>query len=160
MEAYLTQFKGIASVTPGYAGGTSVNPTYEMVCAEIGGHAEVVRIEYDESIISLSTLLEVFWSIHNPTTLNQQGHDRGVQYRSCIYYSDETDALVIEKIQKEMQTKWDAPIVTEIKPLDKFYEAESYHKDYFMNNPDKAYCQVVINPALARVRKQFTDLMK
>lgn len=159
IEAFLQQFKGIISVTPGYAGGTTESPTYEDVCYGIGNHAEVVKVDYDPKVLKLDTLLEVFWAIHDPTTRNRQGHDVGPQYRSAIYFSDPNDEEVISKALEYAQTKWPHPIVTEIAPLTAFYEAEDYHKNYFANNPEKAYCQVVINPKLKEIRKKFESLM-
>lgn len=159
IEAFLQLFKGIESVTPGYAGGESENPTYEQVCYGIGNHAEVVKVDYDPSVMSLETLLEIFWAIHDPTTPNRQGHDTGPQYRSAVYYSDPSERAAIDVALNTAQSNWPDPIVTEIKPLDVFYEAEEYHKNYFVNNPEKAYCQVVINPKLKEIRKKFDSLM-
>lgn len=159
IEAFLQQFKGVISVYPGYAGGTTQNPTYEQVCAGIGHHAEVVRVTYDPSVLNLSTLLEVFWAIHDPTTEDRQGHDEGPQYRSAVYYYEEKDLPVIKESLTKAQANWPNPIVTEIKPVSTFNEAETYHTNYFANNPEKAYCQVVINPKLKEIRKKFESLM-
>lgn len=160
IEAFLQLFKGVESVTPGYAGGDTENPTYEQVCYGIGNHAEVVKVDYDPSVISTETLLEIFWAIHDPTTLNRQGHDTGPQYRSAVYYSEPSDKDMIEEALSFAQKNWADNIVTEIKPLQNFYEAEEYHKNYFVNNPEKAYCQVIINPKLKEIRKKFEALMK
>jgi peptide-methionine (S)-S-oxide reductase len=159
IEAFLQLFRGVIDVTPGYAGGTSVDPTYEQVCYGIGGYAEVVQVTYNPSLISLPTLLEVFWAIHDPTTRDRQGHDVGKAYRSCIYYSDKEDRVVIDTALIAAQANWPDRIVTEIRQLDVFYEAEKYHKNYFRNNPEKAYCQIVINPKLKTIRAKFADLM-
>lgn len=159
LEAFFQLFKGVIDVTPGYAGGTTTNPTYELVCSGIGNHAEVVQITYDSSIIPLATILEVFWSIHDPTTINRQGNDVGPQYRSAVYFNDHTDEPVIQSSLTSAQSLWPSPIVTEIKPLNAFYEAESYHKNYFVNNPDKAYCQVIINPKLQKIRHKYVNLL-
>jgi methionine-S-sulfoxide reductase len=160
VEAFLQLLNGVIDVTPGYAGGTTVDPTYEQVCYGIGNHAEVVQVIYNPDILPLSTLLEVFWAIHDPTTLNRQGHDVGPQYRSAVYYSDPDDKPLIDSALALAQQSWDNPIVTEIAPLDKFYEAEPYHKNYFLNNPEKAYCQIIINPKLIEIRAKFANLMK
>jgi peptide-methionine (S)-S-oxide reductase len=160
IEAFLQLFKGVISVTPGYAGGTTQKPTYEDVCYGIGNHAEVVEVVYDPAVISLETLLEIFWAIHDPTTLNRQGHDSGPQYRSAVYYSTGSDKEIIDIALNEAQTHWNDPIVTEIAPLKSFHEAEDYHKNYFVNNPEKAYCQIIINPKLKDIRKKFDGLMQ
>lgn len=159
IEAFLQLLNGVISVTPGYSGGTTNNPTYEDVCYGNGNHAEVVEVVYDPRILSLVTLLEIFWAIHDPTTLNRQGYDVGTAYRSLIYYSDDTERPTIDKALSDVQKLWTNKIVTEIKPLDRFYEAESYHKNYFINNPEKAYCQVIINPKLKSIRSKFPSLM-
>jgi peptide-methionine (S)-S-oxide reductase len=159
IEAFLQLFKGVISVTPGYAGGTSQNPTYEQVCNNIGNHAEVLLVVYDPTILSLDTLLAVFWAIHDPTTKDRQGHDVGQQYRSAIYYSSQEDEHIITKALSVAQANWPQPIVTEIAPLTMFYEAEDYHKNYFVNHPEQAYCRVVINPKLSDIRKKFEALM-
>jgi peptide-methionine (S)-S-oxide reductase len=160
MEAFLVGLRGVVSVVPGYAGGTTDNPNYEQVCAGIGNHAEVVEITYDSQLLPLTKLLEVFFAAHDPTTLNRQGHDEGPQYRSCIFYEDESERLTIDEALIAAQTVWDEPIVTEIAPLLAFYEAEGYHHNYFQNNPNKAYCQIVINPKLRSIRQSFGSLMK
>jgi len=160
IEAFLQLFKGIKSVTPGYAGGTSENPTYEQVCYGIGNHAEVVKVVYDPAIITLESLLEVFWAIHDPTTLNKQGYDKGPEYRSALYYSDPTELDIIQSALAKAQTNWPNQIVTEIKQLAVFYDAEDYHKNYFANNPNKAYCQIIINPKLKDIRKKFEFMMR
>lgn len=144
---------------PGYAGGAKPNPSYEDVCTGETGHAEVIRIEFDPSAISFNDLLTVFFAAHDPTTMNRQGNDVGTQYRSIIFYT--TDAQKVESEAFISKLNEDgAKVVTEVVPLDNnFYEAEGYHHHYFLNNPDKAYCQLIINPKLEKVRKKFNDLL-
>jgi len=155
--------RGIISVTPGYAGGIKENPTYEEVCAGKTRHAEVVKIEYDPEQISYRDLLTVFFATHDPTTPNRQGNDVGTQYRSIILYSDEIQEKEAENFIAKLNLETGFPsakIVTEIKPLDKFYPAEDYHKDYFAKNPSKPYCQIVINPKLEKLQQKITELLK
>jgi methionine-S-sulfoxide reductase len=159
LEAFYQQLRGILEVTPGYAGGTTTNPTYEQVCSGIGNHAEVVKVDFDPNIITLTTILEFFWAVHDPTTLNRQGFDAGPQYRSAIYYSNDSDRTTSESVLGSAQDLWQNPIVTEIRKLDTFYPAESYHKNYFINHPEKAYCQVIINPRLAEIHKKYANLL-
>lgn len=159
LEAFFQLFKGVIDVTPGYAGGTTTDPTYEQVCYGIGNHTEVIQLTYNPKLLPLNTILEVFWAIHNPTTLNQQGYDRGPEYRSAVYYSDENNLDTINQELTKAQQNWEDQIVTEIKPLDTFYPAESYHKNYFLNNPSKAYCQIIINPKLSKIKQKFDSLM-
>ena len=151
---------------PGYAGGPSTNsgqvPTYEEVCSGKTGHAEVIKIEFDSSEIKFEDLLTVFFATHDPTTPNQHGADVGAQYRSIILHSNEAQKLAAEMFIEKLNssTKDGVPIVTEIKPLDKFYEAEDYHKDFYSKNPENPYCQVVINPKLVKLQKEFSNLLK
>lgn len=154
-------FKGVISVVPGYAGGAKPNPTYEEVCGGKTGHAEVIKIEFNPSQIQFKTLLTVFFATHDPTTKNRQGNDVGTQYRSVILYTTPEQKQTAEQFIKDLNASAPAgqPIVTEIKPLDKFYEAENYHKDYFARNPGNPYCEVVINPKLEKVKKEFADLL-
>ena len=161
-EAVFKQLIGVVNVAPGYAGGKVVNPSYEQVCTGNTGHAEVVKIDFDSEQISLETLLEVFFSTHNPTTLNQQGHDVGTQYRSVILFNTPEQEKIAQTKVAQLTTDhtYPDPIVTEIKPLDKFYEAEDYHHDYFKKNPDKTYCQLVINPKLKKFKEKWTHLLK
>lgn len=160
-EAVFQALRGVKSVTSGYAGGTTANPTYEEVSSGQSGHAEVIRVEYDPQVISYNDLLSVFFALHDPTTLNAQGGDQGTRYRSIILYTSPQQQKVAEEFIKELTEAktFDAPIVTEMKPLDKFYEAEEYHKNYYRNNPDKPYCQVVINPKIAKLRQNFSKLL-
>lgn len=162
VEAVFKMLRGVVSVMPGYAGGKTENPTYEQVCTGTTGHAEVTRVEYDPSVIAYSDLLTVFFASHDPTTKDRQGNDAGTQYRSVIFYTtpeqkQEADALVKELNASSKEGK---PIVTEVAPLDRFYPAEDYHRDYFARNKDKPYCAAVINPKLKKVKKKFATLLK
>jgi peptide-methionine (S)-S-oxide reductase len=151
MEAVFERLPGVISVTSGFAGGHTENPTYEGVCSETTGHAEVTQIEFDPAKISYAKLLEVFWQAHDPTTLNRQGADEGTSYRSIILYRDEKQKLIAEKSKLEAQQDFRNPIVTEIVPLKKFYKAEDYHQQYYDNNTNAGYCQVVIAPKLEKL---------
>lgn len=161
-EAVFKTLKGVISVTPGYAGGTRENPTYEEVCAGTTGHAEVSRIEYDPAEISYRDLLTVFFATHDPTTPDRQGNDVGPQYRSIILSTSAEQQRAAEEFIKTLNASHPdgKPIVTEVKPLDRFWPAEDYHRDYYAKNPEKAYCQVVINPKLEKVQHQFERLLK
>lgn len=151
MEAVFERLPGVISVTSGFAGGTTDDPTYEEVCTETTGHAEVTEIVFDPARISYAKLLEVFWQAHDPTTLNRQGADEGTSYRSIILYHDEKQKLIAEKSKLEAQRDFRDPIVTEIVPLKKFYKAEDYHQEYYDNNPGNGYCRVVIAPKLEKL---------
>jgi peptide-methionine (S)-S-oxide reductase len=157
LEATFELLPGVKAVVNGYAGGQKENPTYEEVCSKTTGHAEVVQIEYDPQVVSYEKLLEMFWEIHDPTTLNRQGNDSGPQYRSVIFYHNETQKQAAEKSKAEAQKQWGGRIVTEIAPLKKFYIAEKYHQDYFRNNPNQAYCQAVIRPKVNKVEKKLKE---
>ncbi len=160
-EAVYDMIEGIHSVTPGYMDGHIENPTYRDVCSGTSGHNEVIQIIYDNEVISLSEILEIFWTAHDPTTLNRQGADKGTQYRSGIYYEEEQELPIIEQSIKEVgQALWEDPIVTEAKPATSFYEAEVYHQDYYKRNSYVGYCQVVINPKLNKVRQKFSNRIK
>lgn len=160
-EAVFKMLKGVSSVVPGYSGGTVANPTYEQVCNGNTGHAECTKVEYDPSQVSFRNLLVVFFGSHDPTTFNRQGNDVGTQYRSVIFYTTPEQKEVAEKNIKEINesNKEGKPVVTEIVPLNKFYEAEDYHKDYFANNPGNPYCELIINPKLEKVQKEFAELL-
>ncbi len=160
LDATFSQLTGVTKVTCGYSGGLAKNPTYEQVCTGQTNYAEVIEITFEPAQIGLGKILEIFWATHNPTTPNQQGADIGSQYRSIVFYKDKSENNIIQHALKLAQKQWDSPIVTEIKPLTKFYPAESYHQKYFESNPDKAYCQIVINPKLSKFRKKFTDYIK
>ena len=157
VEAAFQQLKGVSSVVSGYSGGTVENPTYQQVCTGSTGHAEVCQITFDSETISYEELLEVFFEIHDPTTLNRQGNDVGTQYRSVIFYHDEDQKKIAEKVKAELDKKgvWKNPIVTEITPFTKFYKAEDYHQDYFRTNPNQPYCRVVIKPKIDKFEKVF-----
>ena len=153
--------KGVHKVTSGYAGGTTQNPTYEQVSSGTTGHAEVIKIDFDPSVISFSDLLTVFFNTHDPTTVNRQGADVGTQYRSAIFYSSPEQREVAEKLITELNSSkaYENPVVTEVAPLGEFYEAEEYHKDYYKNNSSQAYCQLVIAPKLEKMQKRFAELL-
>jgi peptide-methionine (S)-S-oxide reductase len=154
MEAVFERLPGVISVTSGFAGGHTENPTYPEVCTETTGHAEVTEIEFDPARITYDQLLEVFWQAHDPTTLNRQGADEGTSYRSIILYRDKKQQLLAEKSMIEAQKNYRNPIVTEIVPLKKFYKAEDYHQEYYDNNPNQGYCRVVIAPKLEKLEKK------
>ena len=154
MEAVFERLPGVISVTSGFAGGTTENPTYQEVCTETTGHAEVTEIVFDPAKISYDKLLEVFWQAHDPTTLNRQGADEGTSYRSIILYRDEKQKLEAEKSKLAAQSNFRNPIVTEIVPLKRFYKAEDYHQEYYDNNSSAPYCQVVIAPKLEKLEKK------
>ena len=161
-EAVFKMLKGVLSVEPGYSGGNTPNPTYEEVCNGNTGHAECTKIDFDPDEVTYRDLLTVFFGSHDPTTLNRQGNDVGTQYRSVIFYTTDEQKNISEEFIKEINnsTKEGKNIVTEVLPLSVFYPAESYHKDYFERNPEQAYCQIVINPKLDKVKEKFANLLK
>jgi methionine-S-sulfoxide reductase len=160
-EAVFKMIRGVSSVLPGYSGGTKVNPTYEEVCSGTTGHAECAQVVYDPSLVKFRDLLTIFFGSHDPTTLNRQGADVGTQYRSVIFYTTPEQKSEIEKFIAEINAsdKMGKPIVTQVEPLTKFYEAENYHHDYFAAHPGNPYCEIVINPKLEHVKKEFADLL-
>jgi len=162
IEAVFKELQGVHKVISGYSGGTSPNPTYSQVCQGITGHAEAVQVSFDPAEISFEDLLNVFFSIHNPTTLNRQGADVGTQYRSAIFYHSPEQEMTAEKLIAELNQSnvWDNPIVSQLAPFDKFYKAEDHHQDYFANNPNQPYCSVVVAPKVAKFRKNFLDRLK
>lgn len=162
LEAVYDQLEGVLDVVSGYAGGHMPNPDYKTVCSGTTGHAEVVQVTFDPQEISLQEILEVFFSIHDPTTLNRQGADVGTQYRSAIFYHDQTQKATAEQVMAEFQSAkiWDNPIVTEITPLSGYYPAEDYHQEYFRRNPYQGYCQVVIAPKVAKFRQKYAHRLK
>lgn len=162
LEAVYDQLRGVENVQSGYAGGRRPNPTYEQVCTGTTGHAEVVQITYDPQQIPYSDLLDIFFTIHDPTQLNRQGGDIGTQYRSAIYYhDDEQKRIAEERIRDITDSKtWDEPIVTEVAPLTEFYAAEAYHTDYFERNPGTGYCSAVVAPKVAKARSKFFEKLK
>jgi peptide-methionine (S)-S-oxide reductase len=162
LEAVFDELKGVESVESGYTGGHVPNPTYKAVCTGMTGHAEAVQITYDPSVVSYEDLLRIFFAIHDPTTLNRQGHDVGTQYRSAIYYHSPEQKSAAEKIIAEITSAgiWGRPIVTEVAPSKEFFVAEDYHQDYFTHNPYQPYCMAVVAPKVTKFRKQFVDMLK
>lgn len=162
LEAVFDDLRGVESVESGYAGGGVSNPTYEQVCNGTTGHAEVVQISFDPQIVSFRELLEVFFTIHDPTTLNRQGADVGTQYRSAIFYHSPEQKEIAESAIAEMNAAgiWDAPIVTEVTPFEKLYMAEDYHQEYYSQNPNQPYCRMVVAPKVAKFRQKFFEKMK
>lgn|ERR1700722_4369642 len=161
-EAIFKRLKGVTSVIPGYTGGTIENPTYEQVSSGESGHAEAIQIEFDPSIISYETILEIFFATHNPTTLNRQGNDVGTQYRSVIFYHDDKQKEAAEKLKAKLDKSGDYkdPIVTKIEPFTKFYEAENYHKDYYDSHRSAPYCMFIIDPKVRKLLAKFKDEVK
>ena len=162
LEAVFDNLQGVTDVVSGYAGGTTINPTYKQVCTGTTGHAEVVQIHFDPDVITFKDLLEVFFSIHDPTTLNRQGADVGEQYRSAIFYHTTEQKQTAEQVIRELSEEkiWPDPIVTEVTPIATFYPAEDYHQEYFANNPEQGYCQMVVSPKVAKFRKKFASRLK
>ena len=160
LEAAYQEIEGVIQVVSGYAGGVVADPSYETVLGGQTGHAEVVQVHFDTATISYSDVLDVFWAIHNPTTLNQQGNDIGTQYRSIILYDGDTQKNASQVSRDKIANLWDNEVITEIKPLEAFYPAEDYHQNYFRTNPQRAYCQAVINPKLAHLRQVFAGRLK
>ncbi len=162
LEAVYDQVHGVHDVVSGYAGGQLANPTYEDVCSGLTGHAEVVQVTFDPTQISLEDLLHIFFTIHNPTTLNRQGADIGSQYRSAIFYHNAEQKQTAERVIAELTAAklWDRPIVTQVVPLNAFYPAEDYHQEYFARNPAQGYCRVVIAPKVAKFRQKFFEKLK
>lgn len=159
IEAVFKMIRGVESVQSGYAGGTDANPTYERVSAEMTGHAEVVQVTYDPAVVSIRDLLTVYFASHDPTTMNRQGADVGTQYRSAIYYTTDEQKQAAEAYIQELQAEH-LQVVTEVAPLTNFYPAEEYHQNYYQNNKQAGYCQIVIEPKLEKVQKSFAKLLK
>ncbi|MCA9881734.1 MAG: peptide-methionine (S)-S-oxide reductase MsrA [Anaerolineae bacterium] len=162
LEAVYDQLKGVQSVESGYAGGNVQNPSYKAVCTGATGHAEVVQIAFDNDVISFQDILDVFFTIHDPTTLNRQGNDVGTQYRSAVFYHSDEQKEIAEKTIKDLNQNgpWDNPIVTQIVPIANYFPAEDYHQEYFENNPDQGYCRVVIAPKVAKFRSKYIERLK
>jgi peptide-methionine (S)-S-oxide reductase len=158
VEGAFKQIRGVISALPGYAGGSDPSPNYNSVCGGNTGHAEVVEVMYDESALTYETILEVFFTVHDPTQLNRQGNDIGTQYRSAIFYVDEMQKMVAEKVRDEFQEFFNNPIVTEISSLSNYHEAEEYHHNYYALNPQTGYCQAVVGPKIAKVRSKLAHL--
>jgi peptide-methionine (S)-S-oxide reductase len=162
LEAVFEQLRGVDKVESGYSGGTLTNPNYRQVCGGDTGHAEVVQVTFDPTVVSFREVLEVFFATHDPTTLNRQGPDEGTQYRSAIFYHDDQQKAVAEQLIAELNAAnvWDRPIVTEVEPLEKFYKAEDYHQGYFRTNPTQPYCQAVVSPKVVKFRKRFLHKLR
>ena len=154
-EAVFKMFKGVVKTMPGYAGGKTENPTYDQVSMGYTRHAEVLQVEYDPAVAPLEKLLDIFFSMHDPTSLNRQDADIGTQYRSMILYTSNRQKEAIDKFIDKIRKNYDKPLVTEVKPLDKFYPAEDYHKDYYKKNPLQPYCMLVIRPKVGKIKKKF-----
>ena len=162
VEAVFDDLKGVASVESGYSGGRTENPTYQQVCSETTGHAEVVNVNFNRDEISFKEVLQVFFTVHDPTTLNRQGNDVGSSYRSAIFYHDETQKQIAEEVIREVTAEgiYDRPIVTEVTAFDKFHIAENYHQEYFANNPNQPYCAAVVAPKVAKFRQKYVSRLK
>ncbi len=162
LEAIFDDLKGVTDVVSGYSGGSTPNPSYEQVCTGRTGHAESVQVTFDPAVISFRELLEVFFTIHDPTTLNRQGADVGTQYRSAIFYHTPEQKAAAEEVISQLSAEkvWDRPFVTELKPFTGFYAAEDYHQEYFSRNPYQPYCQVVIAPKVAKFRKKYMERLR
>ena len=162
IEAVFEELNGVEHLESGYSGGQVADPTYEQVCTGATGHAEVVQVTFDPKVISLKEVLEVFFTVHDPTTLNRQGADVGTQYRSMIFYRSEEQKVIAEQVIREIQKEklWKAPIVTELVPFKAFYKAEDYHQEYYKKNPGQAYCRIVIEPKIKKFREHYKDKLK
>ncbi|MDQ3372762.1 MAG: peptide-methionine (S)-S-oxide reductase MsrA [Acidobacteriota bacterium] len=162
VEAVFDDLQGVESVESGYSGGHTENPTYREVCSETTGHAEVVNVNFNPNEISFKEILQIFFTVHDPTTLNRQGNDIGSSYRSAIFYHDENQKQIAEEVIKEVGAEgiYDNPIVTEVTAFDKFYMAEDYHQEYFDNNPNQPYCAAVVAPKVAKFRQKFVGRLK
>ena len=162
LEGVFKEVKGVQRVISGYTGGKKVNPSYQDVCSDRTGHAEAIDITFFPDVISYREILEIFFTVHDPTTLNRQGNDMGTQYRSAIFYHNDAQKIIAGQVIKEINEAhiWDRPIVTELKPYTKFYSAEDYHRDYFERNPQQSYCQIVIAPKVTKFREKWADKLK
>ncbi len=162
VEAVFDDLKGVEDVVSGYMGGTTVNPTYEDICGGRTGHAEVIQVKFDPAVISFRDILEVFFAVHNPTTLNRQGNDVGTQYRSAIFYHTAEQKQIAEQVIASVGhgKVWDDPIVTEVVPAATFYPAEDYHQEFFRRNPHQGYCMAVVSPKVSKFRQKFTAKLK
>ncbi|MAD02737.1 peptide-methionine (S)-S-oxide reductase MsrA [Pseudoalteromonas shioyasakiensis] len=160
IDAAFRRVKGVLNVSSGYAGGEIENPSYQQICTGLTGHAEVVQLDFDSSVVSYNTLLEMFFTLHDATQLNRQGNDVGTQYRSVIYYHDEQQKTESQAMIDALQKQIREPIVTELSPLSNFYPAEQYHQDYYNENPNQGYCSILIAPKLAKFEQYFADKLK
>jgi peptide-methionine (S)-S-oxide reductase len=161
LEAIFSQVRGVSSVESGYSGGTVPHPSYDEVCTGTTGHAEAVQVTFDPRVVSLHQILEIFFTVHDPTTLNRQGADQGTQYRSAIFYRSEAQKAAAENVMQEISHAgiWDRPLVTELVPLQSFYKAEGYHQEYYEKNPQQPYCALVIQPKVIHFREKFKELL-
>ena len=161
-EAVFTELKGVEKVESGYSGGTVPNPTYQQVCTGKTGHAETIQITFDPAVIFYKEILQIFFTVHDPTTLNRQGADAGTQYRSVIFYHNEEQKKIAEEVMREIEGAkiWDEPLVTQVVPFESFYKAEGYHQEYFKQNPNQPYCQVVVAPKVAKFRAHYRERLK
>jgi len=157
IEPIYQDLKGVLKVESGYTGGQTDNPTYRQICTGTTGHAEVIKVTFDSAVISYQQILEIFFTFHDPTTLNRQGNDSGTQYRSAIFYHSPEQKVVAEEVKKASQAIWDDPIVTEITQASQFYKAEGYHQNYFKDNPNQAYCSIVIAPKVRKFREKYRE---
>jgi len=160
IDAAFRRVKGVLNVSSGYAGGEIENPSYQQICTGLTGHAEVVQLDFDSSVVSYNTLLEMFFTLHDATQLNRQGNDVGTQYRSVIYYHDEQQKTESQAMIDALQKQIREPIATELSPLSNFYPAEQYHQDYYNENPNQGYCSILIAPKLAKFEQYFADKLK
>lgn len=160
VEPMYQDLKGVLSVESGYSGGQLDNPTYRDICTGMTGHAEVIQVTFDPGIVTFRDILRVFFTVHDPTTLNRQGNDTGTQYRSVIFYHSEDQKVAAQEIVREAQEAWDNPIVTEITAFERFYKAEDYHQNYFKDNPNQGYCSFIIAPKVKKFRERFKDRLK
>ncbi|MCC7246446.1 MAG: peptide-methionine (S)-S-oxide reductase MsrA [Saprospiraceae bacterium] len=160
IEPVFQDLRGVLKVESGYMGGKTLNPTYRDVCSGMTGHAEIIQVTFDPSVISFRQLLDVFFTVHDPTTLNRQGNDVGTQYRSVVFYHSEQQRLDAEEAKAAASAIWSDPIVTEISPAQTWYKAEGYHQDYYKNNPYQGYCQIVIAPKVRKFREKWADLVR
>jgi len=160
LDSTFMQFVGVSDVEVGYAGGHTVNPSYESVCSGATGHAEVAKVIFDEALVPSSVILDMFFTLHDPTQLNRQGHDVGTQYRSVMYYADEAQKAEFETAIERAKENWGDGIVTQVEPLPEYYPAEQYHQDFFAKNPNQGYCNAVVSPKMAKTRKAFAQYVK
>jgi peptide-methionine (S)-S-oxide reductase len=160
LDSSFMQFRGVSDVEVGYSGGHVENPSYEAVCGEGTGHAEVAKVIFDESIIPADVVLDIFFTLHDPTQLNRQGNDIGTSYRSCMFYDGEDQKALFEQAIERAKQVWGDAIVTQLLPLEKFWMGETYHQDFFAKNPDQGYCNMVVKPKMAKTAKAFTSYLK
>jgi peptide-methionine (S)-S-oxide reductase len=160
LDSSFSQFKGVIDVVCGYSGGHIENPSYEEVCSEKTGHAEVAKIIFDESVVSADLILDIYFTVHDPRQLNRQGNDIGSSYRSAMFYADDSQKAIFENALERAATIWDGQIVTELNQLEIFWPAEEYHQDYFTKNPSNSYCQAVVSGKMAKTRAAFLDYLK